>query len=222
MKVRFLGSRVSMAVMAVVLAGCATTTPQSGASYFVTSQGGGKGADFGGLAGADKHCQTLAAAAGLGDKTWRAYLSASAAGSTPAVNAKDRIGTGPWRNVKGVVIATSVGELHADNNLTKQTSLNEKGGVVNGRGDTPNQHDVLTGTQRNGTAFPGNDDKTCGNWTKSGEGSAFVGHIDRAGLPTDPIDVSTSWNSSHASAGCSDDALKRTGGAGLLYCFAVK
>jgi hypothetical protein len=211
-----------MAVMAVVLAGCATTTPQSGASYFVTSQGGGKGADFGGLAGADKHCQTLAAAAGLGDKTWRAYLSASAAGSTPAVNAKDRIGTGPWRNVKGVVVATNVDELHANNNLTKQTSLTEKGAVVNGRGDTPNKHDVLTGTQPDGTAFTGSDDKTCGNWTKSGEGSAIVGHIDRMGLPTSPIAEATSWNSSHASAGCSDAALVKTGGAGLLYCFAVK
>jgi len=196
--------------------------PAERGSFFVTSKGGGNGADFGGLTGADKHCQTLAAAAGLGDRTWRAYLSASAAGSTPAVNARDRIGTGPWRNVKGVVIATSVDELHADNNLTKQTALTEKGTVVNGRGDTPNQHDVLTGTQRNGTAFVGSDDKTCGNWTKSGEGSAIVGHIDRSGLPTDPIDVSTSWNSSHASAGCSDPALIKTGGAGLLYCFAVK
>ena len=222
MKVRLLGSLASAAIAAVVLAGCATSTPQSGPSFFVTSKGGGNGADLGGLAGADKHCQTLAAAAGLGDKTWRAYLSASAAGSTPAVNAKDRIGTGPWRNVKGVVIATSVGELHADNNLTKQTALTEKGAVVNGRGDTPNQHDVLTGTQPNGTAFTGTDDKTCGNWTKSGEGSAIVGHIDRMGLPTSPIAEATSWNSSHATRGCSDPALVSTGGAGLLYCFAAK
>ncbi len=222
MNVRISGSMASAAILAVALAGCATSTPQSGASFFVTSQGGGKGADFGGLAGADKHCQTLAAAAGLGDKTWRAYLSASAAGSTPAVNARDRIGTGPWRNVKGVVVATSVDELHADNNLTKQTSLTEKGAVVNGRGDTPNKHDVLTGTQPNGTAFPGTDDKTCGNWTKSGEGSAIVGHIDRDGLPQDPVAVRTSWNSSHATKGCSDEALVSTGGAGLLYCFAAK
>jgi len=222
MNVRISGSMASAAILVVALAGCATSTPQSGPSFFVTSQGGGKGADFGGLAGADKHCQTLAAAAGLGDKTWRAYLSASAAGSTPAVNARDRIGTGPWRNVKGVVVATSVDELHADNNLTKQTSLTEKGAVVNGRGDTPNRHDVLTGTQPNGTAFPGTDDKTCGNWTKSGEGSAIVGHIDRDGLPQDPVAVRTSWNSSHATKGCSDEALVSTGGAGLLYCFAVK
>jgi len=212
----------SAAILAMALAGCATSTPQSGASFFVTSQGSGKGADFGGLAGADAHCQALAAAAGLGNKSWRAYLSTSAAGSTPAVNAKDRIGTGPWRNVKGVIVATSVDELHADNNLTKQTSLTEKGAVVNGRGDTPNKHDVLTGTQPNGTAFPGTDDKTCGNWTKSGEGSAIVGHIDRDGLPQDPVAVRTSWNSSHATKGCSDAALISTGGAGLLYCFAAK
>ena len=222
MNVRFSASMASAAILAMALAGCATSTPQSGASFFVTSQGGGKGADFGGLAGADAHCQALAAAAGLGNKSWRAYLSTSAAGSTPAVNAKDRIGTGPWRNVKGVIVATSVDELHADNNLTKQTSLTEKGAVVNGRGDTPNKHDVLTGTQPNGTAFPGTDDKTCGNWTKSGDGSAIVGHIDRDGLPTDPVAVRTSWNSSHATKGCSDPALVSTGGAGLIYCFAAK
>jgi hypothetical protein len=207
----------------MALAGCATSTPQSGASFFVTSQGGGKGADFGGLAGADAHCQALAAAAGLGNKSWRAYLSTSAAGSTPAVNAKDRIGTGPWRNVKGVIVATSVDELHADNNLTKQTSLTEKGAVVNGRGDTPNKHDVLTGTQPNGTAFPGTDDKTCGNWTKSGEGNAMLGHADRMGLRDD--DASKSWNSSHPSrgpdGGCSQADLRSTGGDGLLYCFAA-
>jgi hypothetical protein len=222
MKVRFLGSMASAAVLAVVVAGCATSTPQTGPSFFVTSVGGGKGADLGGLAGADKHCQTLAAAAGLGDRTWHAYLSTQSSGSTPAVNARDRIGTGPWRNVKGVVIATNVDELHANNNLTKQTALTEKGAVVNGRGDTPNQHDVLTGTQPNGMAFTVTDDKTCGNWTKSGEGSAIVGHIDRQGLPTSPVAEATSWNSSHASAGCSDPLLVKTGGAGLLYCFAVK
>jgi hypothetical protein len=222
MNVRFLGSMASTAVLAVVVAGCATSTPQTGPSFFVTSVGGGKGADLGGLAGADKHCQTLAAAAGLGDRTWHAYLSTQASGSTPAVNARDRIGTGPWRNVKGIVIATNVDELHANNNLTKQTALTEKGAVVNGRGDTPNQHDVLTGTQPNGMAFTVTDDKTCGNWTKGGEGSAIVGHIDRQGLPTSPIAEATSWNSSHASAGCSDPLLVKTGGAGLLYCFAVK
>ena len=222
MNVRFLGSVASATILALALAACATTTPQSGAGFFVTSKGGGNGADLGGLAGADKHCQALATAAGLGDKSWRAYLSTQAAGGTPAVNAKDRIGTGPWKNVKGVVIATNVDELHANNNLTKQTALTESGAVVNGRGDTPNQHDVLTGTQPNGTAFTVTDDKTCGNWTKSGDGSAIVGHIDRNGLPQDPIEVRTSWNSSHGSAGCSDAALVKTGGAGLLYCFASK
>ena len=220
MKVRILGSMTSIAVAAVVLAGCATSTPQSGPSFFVTSAGAGKGADFGGLTGADKHCQTLATAAGLGDRTWHAYLSATAAGSTPAVNARDRIGSGPWRNVKGVVIATNVDELHGDNNITKQTALTEKGTVVSGRGDTPNQHDILTGTQPNGTAFTGTDDKTCGNWTKSGEGTAIVGHVDRQG--NSPPPAGSSWNSSHASAGCSDAALVKTGGAGFLYCFAVK
>ena len=197
----------------------AAQAQQSNMSFFVTSTNSGKGANYGGLAGADQHCQTLAAAAGAGGKTWRAYLSASASGSSPAVNAKDRIGKGPWQNAKGVVIAKDVAELHGTNNLTKQTALTEKGTVVNGRGDTPNQHDILTGTQPDGTAFAGTDDKTCGNWTKSGDGSAIVGHHDRTGLDTSP--PALSWNSSHPSAGCSDDALKKTGGAGYLYCFAA-
>ena len=141
-----------------------------------------------------------------------------ATGSTPAVNAKERIGKGPWQNAKGVVIAKDVAELHGANNLTKQTALNEEGGIVNGRVDTPNQHDILTGSQRDGTAFTGADDKTCGNWTKSGEGSAIVGHSDRTGLDTSP--AALSWNSSHATAGCSDELLKKTGSAGYLYCFA--
>ena len=220
MKVRFLGSMTSIAVAAVVLAGCATSTPQSGPSFFVTSTGGGKGADFGGLAGADKHCQTLAAAAGMGDRTWRAYLSTQASGAAPAVNARDRIGTGPWRNVKGVVIATNVDELHGDNNITKQTALNDKGKEVSSRPDTPNQHDILTGTQKNDMAFTVTDDKTCGNWTKRGEGSAMVGHVNRDGTNAPPDN--SSWNSSHGSAGCSDEALIKTGGAGFLYCFAAK
>ncbi|MEO8676639.1 MAG: hypothetical protein ABI569_13760 [Casimicrobiaceae bacterium] len=188
-------------------------------TFFVTSVGAGKGADFGGLAGADKYCQTLAATAGAGSKTWHAYLSTQASGSAPAVNAKDRIGKGPWQNAKGVVIAKDVGELHGTSNLTKQTALTEKGGVVNGRGDTPNKHDVLTGSQPDGTAFAAGEDKTCGNWTKSGEGSAIVGHSDRTGLDTSP--PALSWNSSHPTNGCSDPALVSTGGAGLLYCFAA-
>lgn len=190
---------------------------QSGMSFFVTSVGSGKGADFGGLAGADKHCQSLAAAAGAGNRTWRAYLSSQ---GSAAVNARDRIGAGPWQNVKGVVVARSVEELHGKNNLTKQTALTEKGEVVNGRGDTPNRHDVLTGSQPDGTAFTGADDRTCGNWSKSGEGSAMVGHHDRIGLRDD--EPSRSWNTSHPSRGCSDENLRSTGGAGLLYCFAAK
>ena len=188
-------------------------------SFFVTSVGAGKGADLGGLAGADRHCQTLAAAAGAGGKTWRAYLSTQAAGGTPAVNARDRIGSGPWQNAKGVVIAKSVDDLHGSNNLTKQTALDEKGAVVNGRGDTPNRHDVLTGSTADGRAFTGSDDMTCGNWTKSGEGAAMLGHHDRTGL--DDSAASKSWNTSHPSRGCSQDALKSTGGDGLLYCFAA-
>ena len=192
---------------------------QSNMTFFVTSAGSGKGANFGGLEGADKHCQALAAAAGAGTKTWRAYLSAAASGSSPAVNARDRIGRGPWQNATGTVIAKDGSELHGTNNLTKQTALNEKGAIVNGRGDTPNQHDILTGSQPDGTAFAGADDKTCGNWTKSGDGVAIVGHHDRAG--NSPPPAGPSWNSSHPTNGCSDDQLKSTGGAGLLYCFAA-
>ena len=195
--------------------GGAALAQQSGMTFFVTGAGSGKGADFGGLAGADKLCQSLASAAGAGNRTWRAYLSAQ---GSPAVNARDRIGAGPWQNAKGVVVAKNVAELHGTNNLTKQTALNEKGGVVNGRGDSPNQHDILTGTQPDGTAFAGGDDRTCGNWTKSGEGAAMVGHHDRMGLNEEP--PAKSWNSSHPSRGCSDDALRGTGGAGLIYCFA--
>ena len=209
----------TLALLALAPAGAALAQSSS-MSFFVTSAGSGKGADFGGLAGADKHCQTLAAAAGAGGKTWHAYLSTQAAGGTPAVNAKDRIGKGPWQNAKGVVIAKDVAELHGTNNLNKQTALTEKGGVVNGRGDTPNTHDILTGTQPDGTAFPPGDDKTCGNWTKGGtDGSAIVGHHDRTGTSPPPSDVS--WNSSHPTRGCNDPGLASTGGAGLLYCFAT-
>jgi hypothetical protein len=190
-------------------------------SFFVTSVGSGKGADLGGLEGADRHCQTVAQAAGAGVKTWRAYLSTQAAGGASAINAKDRIGRGPWQNAKGVVIAKDVTELHGTNNLTKQTALTEKGEIVKGRGDTPITHDILTGTQPDGMAFPSGTDQTCGNWTKSGtDGAAMVGHHDRTGLDEQP--PAKSWNSSHSSrGGCSQDALKSTGGAGLLYCFAT-
>ncbi|WGS01634.1 lectin [Bradyrhizobium sp. ISRA443] len=195
------------------------------ASFFVTSKGIGNGGNLGGLAGADNHCQTLAQAAGFGaPKTWRAYLSTQAADGQPAVNARDRIGKGPWKNVKGVVIAKDVADLHsANNNLTKQTALSEKGEVINGVGDTPNRHDVLTGSQADGTAFPAGEDRTCKNWTSSTQGAAMVGHLDRKGLRDD--EPSKSWNMSHPSrgpdGGCSRADLKSTGGDGLLYCFAA-
>lgn len=198
----------------------AANAQQNAASFFVTSTGPGNGADLGGLEGADRHCQTLAQAAGQGSKMWRAYLSTQATGGGTAVNARDRIGRGPWQNAKGAVIAKDVAELHGTNNLTKQTALNEKGEAVNGRGDTPNMHDNLTGSQADGTAFPAGDDRTCGNWTKSGtEGAAMVGHHDRIGLRDD--EPSKSWNASHPSRGCAQDGLRSTGGAGLLYCFAT-
>ena len=165
----------------------------------------------------------LAQAVGAGNRTWHAYLSTSASGGQPAVNARDRIGQGPWQNAKGVVIARNVDELHGNNNLNKQTALTEKGEVVNGRGDTPNMHDILTGSQPDGRAFTGSDDMTCHNWTSSGEGAAMLGHHDRQGLRDD--DASKSWNSSHLSrgtgGGCSQEALRSTGGNGLFYCFAV-
>lgn len=190
-------------------------------TFFVTSAGSGKGADLGGLEGADQHCQRLAQAAGAGGRTWRAYLSTQATAGGTAVNARDRIGRGPWRNAKGEVIAKDIDELHGPNNLTKQTALTEKGDIVKGGGDSPNMHDILTGSQADGTAFPGSDDHTCGNWTKSGaDGAAMVGHHDRRGLSDDP--PAKSWNSSHPSrGGCSQDALRSTGGGGLFYCFAV-
>jgi hypothetical protein len=198
-------------------AGGAAHAQASAMTFFITSTGSGKGADFGGLAGADKLCQSLAAAVGAGGREWRAYLSTQGAS---AVNAKDRIGAGPWQNVKGVVVAKSAAELHGANNLNKETALDEKGNMVNGRGDSPNKHDILTGSQPDGTAFAGGEDRTCGNWTKSGDGGAQVGHHDRLGLSD--TETARSWNSSHPSRGCSDDALKGTGGAGLLYCFAAK
>jgi hypothetical protein len=215
---------VSIAVMAVAAAGCGSMgvapSAQPSASFFITSMNPGKGADFGGLSGADGYCKYLADAAGIGGgKNWRAYLSTQPAGSAPAVNARDRIGKGPWQNVKGVVIAKDVAELHGTNNLNKQTALTEKGGVVNGRGDTPNTHDILTGSKPDGTAFPAGEDMTCGNWTKSGDGIAMTGHHDRVGLGTP--EAAQSWNSSHPSVGCSVPQLNRTGGAGLLYCFAA-
>jgi hypothetical protein len=197
---------------------------QSEMTFFITSAGPGNGADLGGLEGADRHCQQLAEAAAAGDRTWRAYLSAQASGGAPAVNARDRIGEGPWQNAAGVVIAQDLEELHDGNNLNKETALTESGEVVNGRGDSPNRHDILTGSQPDGTAFPADTDRTCGNWTKSGaDGAAMVGHHDRMGLNEEP--PAKSWNTSHPSrgpdGGCSQADLKSTGGDGLFYCFAA-
>ena len=211
-------------ILAAVLVGVLASLPVSAQnadpkmSFFIVSSGPGNGADLGGLAGADGRCQMLARAVGAGSRTWRAYLSATASGGQPSVNARDRIGSGPWFNAKGVQIASDVDDLHSDkNNLTKETQLNEYGRMVNGRGDSPNRHDVLTGSQLDGTAFTGSDDTTCGNWTSHGEGSAQVGHHDRTGGGKNP----TSWNSAHGSRGCSQENLQGTGGDGLYYCFAI-
>ena len=212
----------ALAVTSLVLLGVTSAqAQQANMSFFVTSAGPGKGADLGGLAGADRHCQQLAASVGAGGKTWHAYLSTQGDG---AVNARDRIGKGPWMNEKGVVVATSVDDLHSANSkLSKQNNLSEKGDVINGIGDTPNRHDILTGSTPDGRAFPPDKDMTCKNYTSSTQGAVMLGHNDRRGLRDD--DSSKSWNSSHPSrgpgGGCSQADLVSTGGAGLLYCFAV-
>ncbi|AMW04736.1 hypothetical protein [Gemmatimonas phototrophica] len=195
------------------------TFAQQDMSFFITSAGSGDGANLGGLAGADAHCGKLAEAAGVRGKTWHAYLSQQAAGGKTAINARDRIGAGPWKNAKGVVVATSVDDLHSDaNKLSKDNSLTEKGQPVNGRGDTPNMHDILTGSTLDGRVQPGDGDSTCSNWTSNGEtGSASVGHHDRQGGGVNP----TSWVFSHPSRGCGQKNLQATGGNGLFYCFAV-
>jgi hypothetical protein len=199
--------------------------PQSpNMTFFVTSAGPGKGADLGGLEGADQLCQRLAQGAGAGSKTWRAYLSTQAADGKPAVNARDRIGNGPWQNFKGEVVAQNVDDLHgANNKLGMQGSLTERGTMVAGVGYTPNYHDVLTGSQADGRAFPAGEDRTCKNWTSSTQGAAMLGHIDRKGLRDD--DASKSWNASHPSrgsdGGCSQNDLRSTGGFGMIYCFAA-
>jgi hypothetical protein len=218
---------ITAALSALALAGCATPPPYpQGMTFFVTSTNPGRGADFGGLEGADKHCQALASAVGAGGRTWRAYLSTQ--GKTlndPNVaHARDRIGSGPWHNAKGVRIARDVDDLHgAGNNVNKDTALDEKGMPVNDRTMKPNKHDILTGSRPDGTAYGGAHlpDMTCGNWTKSGDnGSAMTGHHDRAGPIAHPW--ATSWNSSHATVGCSLEKIRSTGGDGLLYCFAAK
>ena len=212
------------AIGAALLSACAT--PSSGPmSFFITSAGSGKGADLGGLAGADAHCQRLATAAGAGASNWHAYLSVPGGfpqGSAPVqgTHARDRIGGGPWYNAKGALIASDLTQLHDGNKLDKNSALDEKGNPVKGRGDQPNEHDMLTGSRADGTAFAPQTDTTCKAWTSSGDGSAIVGHHDRNGPLND--NWSTSWNFSHQSAGCSQEALVRTGGAGRFYCFAVK
>jgi len=218
--------RISILASAALVLACSAgaQAQQAAMSFFVTSTGAGKGADLGGLAGADARCQQLAAAAGAGAKTWHAYLSTQAVGGQPAVNARDRIGNGPWQNAKGVVVAKTVDELHSlTNNLTKQTALTEKGDLVKGRGDTPNEHDALTGSTMEGRAYPPGEDRTCKNWTSSTQGTAMLGHIDRSGNQ-DTVE-GRSWNATHPSrgsdGGCSQADLKSTGGAGLFYCFAV-
>ena len=216
-------TRLGMVAAVVLLMlgwGAGAQMQPSGMTFFITSAGSGKGADLGGLAGADRLCQSLAAAAGAGKRTWHAYLSTTASGGSPAVNARDRIGKGPWHNAEGRLIARNVAELHGLNNINRTFALTEKGTKVNGRAETPNTHDILTGSQPDGTAIAGDPNKsTCGNWTKSGEGAAMVGHHDRWGLRDDAASIS--WNSSHPSRGCSQANLVSSGGAGLLYCFAT-
>jgi hypothetical protein len=211
-----------LALAAALLAAPSAQAQSANMTFFVTSNGPGKGADLGGLEGADAQCQKLAQAGGAGSKTWRAYLSTQAADGKPAVNARDRIGKGPWQNAKGVEIAKDVADLHSANKISKETALTEKGEIVNGYGDQPNRHDILTGSQSDGTAFAGPDDRTCKNWTSSTQGAAMLGHSDINGPATNP--TVKSWNTAHPSrgpdGGCSQADLKSTGGGGLLYCFA--
>lgn len=217
-------TRISVALSAAVLAlgaAAAVQAQQAGnMTFFVTSAGLGKGADLGGLDGADAQCNALAKAAGSKLTNWRAYLSTTKPGGEAGENARDRIGKGPWRNAKGVIIAKNISDLHSDNNkITKQTALTEKGEIASGRGDPVNTHDILTGSDPQGRYSTAGGDTTCGNWTKSGDGSAIVGHHDRMGLKD--TRHMKSWNSSHGSAGCSQEALVKTGGAGRIYCFSA-
>ena len=221
---KMLAALVSSVVLgAYLVAAQQPPAPQQPMSFFVTSVGLGNGANLGGLAGADRHCQALATAAGAGAKTWHAYLSTSGSGGQAAVNARDRIGAGPWYSAKGGRVAQNVGDLHGDtieqarlgNNINKTTAISEKGEPIKGVGDTPNQHDIFTGSQPDGRAYADGADHTCGNWTSGAAGTAQLGHHDRTG------GGNTSWNSTHPSRGCSQENLVATGGAGLLYCFAI-
>ena len=211
--------RLLPVIFAVAAFAAPASAEMADMTFFVTNTNPGKGGDLGGLEGADAYCASLAKAAGAQKTTWHAYLSTTGAQGEAGVNARDRIGKGPWQNAKGAVIANSVDELHSDkNNLTKDTALTEKGETVKGRGDEPNTHDILTGSDPSGMYSTAGGDTTCKNWTSSAEGSAIVGHHDRMGLK--PTRHMMSWNSSHGSAGCSNEALVKTGGAGLFYCFA--
>lgn len=208
----------SAALLAAATTFTTINSQENAMSFFITSVGSGDGANLGGLAGADAHCAALAQAAGSRGKTWRAYLSAHADGNQPAVNARDRIGFGPWYNAKGVMVAENLNQLHSEfMALGKENSLTENGTVVNGRGDTPNEHDILTGSSLDGRTIDDGSNHTCNNWTSNGEGTAQVGHFDRTGGGQNP----TSWNSAHGSRGCSQADLVATGGAGYFYCFAI-
>lgn len=209
---------LAASVLAITTFAALSNSQDNDMSFFITSVGPGDGGNLGGLAGADAHCQALATAAGAGGRTWHAYLSTQAANGQPAINARDRIGSGPWYNARGVLIAEDLDQLHSEDADTgKETSLSETGDMINGRGDTPNQHDILTGSQADGTAFPAGTDQTCSNWTSNSEGAAAVGHFDRQGGGANP----TSWNNAHNSRSCSQEDLIATGGNGYFYCFAL-
>lgn len=217
-KIIYLAVAIVLLLLIVGLGYRAMIKKSSPMTFFVTSQNPGKGADLGGLTGADNYCRELATGVGAGDLDWRAYLSTSAEAGGEAINARDRIGNGPWRNSAGIVIANNLEELHRANNINKQTALDEKGNIKNGRGDTPNLHDILTGSDPEGRAIASSTDTTCRNWTSSSAGSAMLGHHDRMGLSD--TEAARSWNSSHLSRGCSLENLAGTGGGGLFYCFA--
>ena len=214
---------IASSVATALLASCSTTPPSPPTTFFITSVNPGQAGNLGGLAGADAYCEKLASAAGVGGRNWRAYLSTQTSAAGPAVNARDRIGKGPWTNAKGVVIAKDLAELHGQNNINRQTALTETGQVVpaSADGDRENKHDILTGSKPDGTAMPPGRDATCSNWTSSGQGGAMVGHHNRGGINPDPV-ANVSWNSSHITPGCDMPSLVKVGGAGLFYCFAAR
>jgi hypothetical protein len=221
MKLKFIRNATVAGLVAAGLASCATHMSGPPTTFFITSANPGQGGNLGGLTGADAICERLAGAAGVGGRNWHAYLSTQALGGAAAVNARDRIGKGPWTNAKGVVIAKDLAELHGNNKINKETALTEKGEVVPASGDPVNRHDIMTGSKPDGTAMPAGKDATCSNWTSSDQGGAMVGHHNRGGTNPDPV-ANVSWNSSHITPGCSMPALARVGGAGLFYCFAAR